>query len=158
MAPEMLKRTGHNQLVDLWAAGVLLFELLVGHPPFGDQPDISADRNIKNIFAERRFPRLNEKSKNLVKTLLKMNPAERLGAGTEGFDEIRSHTFFRKFDWTSLALQTLPAPKLPESVISGMLKLGRGKYGSESDSTRKSSQRGGGFGGSVRSGRSVGFN
>lgn len=145
MAPEMLKRTGHNQLVDLWAAGILLFEFLVGHPPFGDQPDISDDRNIKNKFNERRYPRLNDKSTNLIKCLLKMNPAERLGAGSRNqeqpFDEIRSHNFFKKFNWTGLQLQTLVAPKLPESVMSSMLKLG-GVQGRGSSIGRKSSQRG----------------
>ena len=34
LSPEMVNRAGHRHHVDLWACGVLLFELLVGHTPF----------------------------------------------------------------------------------------------------------------------------
>jgi len=33
MAPEMLHHQPYNESVDLWAVGVLAYELLVGHPP-----------------------------------------------------------------------------------------------------------------------------
>ena len=34
LAPEMLKRTGHNRTVDWYLLGVLLYEMLVGVPPY----------------------------------------------------------------------------------------------------------------------------
>lgn len=34
LAPEMLRRTGHGKSVDWYLAGVLLYEMLVGIPPF----------------------------------------------------------------------------------------------------------------------------
>jgi serum/glucocorticoid-regulated kinase 2 len=34
LAPEMLIGNGHNQMVDWWALGILLYEMLVGIPPF----------------------------------------------------------------------------------------------------------------------------
>jgi len=34
LAPEMLKRTGHGKAVDWYLLGVLLYEMLVGLPPF----------------------------------------------------------------------------------------------------------------------------
>ena len=34
IAPEVLLRTGYTQLCDWWSVGVILFEMLVGQPPF----------------------------------------------------------------------------------------------------------------------------
>lgn len=34
LAPEMLKRTGHGRSVDWYLLGVLLYEMLVGVPPY----------------------------------------------------------------------------------------------------------------------------
>lgn len=91
MAPEMVKRKGHNHLVDQWTAGILMFEMLSGKPPFGDNPSLLNSRDIKRLFRERRVPHLSLKDKmkaiKLIKGLLKHNPYERIGANN--FDEIR---------------------------------------------------------------------
>jgi serine/threonine protein kinase len=34
LAPEMLKRAGHGKSVDWYLLGVLLYEMLVGIPPY----------------------------------------------------------------------------------------------------------------------------
>jgi serine/threonine protein kinase len=46
LAPEMLARTGHNRQVDWYLLGVLLYELLVGLPPYFDQ---TKDKLFENI-------------------------------------------------------------------------------------------------------------
>jgi len=36
LAPEILKKTGHTKSLDWYLIGVLLYEMLVGEPPFYD--------------------------------------------------------------------------------------------------------------------------
>lgn len=39
-APEMLKRKGYNgQLIDIWCIGVILYFMIEGKMPFGNQKD-----------------------------------------------------------------------------------------------------------------------
>lgn len=37
LAPEVIRNTGHGLAVDWWAFGILIYEFLVGQPPFWDQ-------------------------------------------------------------------------------------------------------------------------
>lgn len=65
LAPEMLQRCGHNRQVDWYLLGVLMYELLVGMPPFYD---IHREIMYENI---RRGPmkipkRLSSEAKSLL--------------------------------------------------------------------------------------------
>lgn len=37
MAPEMLRKEGHSFTVDWWALGTLIYEMLMGQPPFYEE-------------------------------------------------------------------------------------------------------------------------
>ena len=40
IAPEIIDYKPYNKSVDWWALGILLYEMLIGHPPFdGDDED-----------------------------------------------------------------------------------------------------------------------
>ena len=47
LAPEMLTGEGHNQTLDWWMLGILLYEMLVGIPPFFDKNKHLMYRSIK---------------------------------------------------------------------------------------------------------------
>lgn len=48
LAPEMIDETGHNKAVDFWALGVLIYEMIVGIPPFYNKDWNKMFSQIKN--------------------------------------------------------------------------------------------------------------
>ena len=90
LAPEMIRKEGHDTSIDIWDLGVLLFELLCGKPPFAGTSQNELFTNIKKqrINWPDDFPPL---AKNLISKILKQNPKERLT-----LDEILSHSWFDK--------------------------------------------------------------
>lgn len=80
MAPEVLRRS-YGEEIDVWSAGVILYILLCGVPPFWAETEEGiAQAIIKGDINFRRdpWPRVSEDAKNLVKGMLNPNPYERL--------------------------------------------------------------------------------
>ena len=51
LSPEMIKGTGHNEKLDVWTLGVLMYELIRGKPPFCAPKGIK-DRRMKQKIIE----------------------------------------------------------------------------------------------------------
>lgn len=58
----------------------------------------------------RKTVRVSRSTKSLVDELLHPDPTMRLGMGLNGADDIRNHSYFAEFDWSSLRLKTLTIP------------------------------------------------
>jgi serine/threonine protein kinase len=52
LAPEMIEGTGHTLAVDLWALGVLLYEMLFGRTPFFERQRRSLEGGVDPNAAE----------------------------------------------------------------------------------------------------------
>ncbi|WFD41475.1 non-specific serine/threonine protein kinase [Malassezia psittaci] len=78
LPPEMVEGKTHSVAVDLWAMGVLTYEFLEGVPPFEELS--GASMTYKRIAAvDLHVPsHFSEEAKDLVRSLLRYNPAERL--------------------------------------------------------------------------------
>jgi len=93
-SPEMLRYQIACFASDLWALGWIIFECLVGRPPFIGYNKFEIEDKINN--AEYDFPSgFNPEAKDLIEKLLKVSPNDRIGAGTEGFEELKKHPFFK---------------------------------------------------------------
>jgi serine/threonine protein kinase len=94
----MLKRTGHGKSVDWYLLGVLLYEMLVGIPPYYSNNKDQLYENIQN--GPLKLPNfLSSEARSILIALMNRNPVKRLGAGHEDSDEIKRHAFFASINW-----------------------------------------------------------
>jgi serine/threonine protein kinase len=52
MAPEILNESSYNKSVDLWAIGIMLYELLFGANPYNMQSSDLSPQEYKEIIEE----------------------------------------------------------------------------------------------------------
>lgn len=128
-APEMIAGKKYSGLqVDIWSAGVVLFSLLCGHPPFEDpntgnlyKKILSGDYTLPNF--------LSSSAKELLKGILNIDPKERLT-----IDEIKEHAWYGLYP---------TAPR--EGIVVGVHQIPTedrvlrelGKYGFDAEYTKK---------------------
>lgn len=91
LAPEIVNEQGHDERVDIWCIGVLLFELMTGLPPFEGGNMETLKNNIKcmNIRWTRD---INPDAKDLISRILRYRPEDRIP-----LEKIITHPFFTKF-------------------------------------------------------------
>lgn len=112
IAPEVFTKGGYTEVVDWWSVGVILFEMLVGYPPFfADDPSQTCQKIIhwRRTFSIPKESRLSPAAVDLIRKLIS-DPAERLGRN--GVEEIQNHAFFRGIDWNRI--RSTQAPWIPE--------------------------------------------
>ncbi|KAI3856645.1 hypothetical protein MKW92_004957 [Papaver armeniacum] len=84
IAPEMLDRNPvYDQAVDVWSAGVVLFCLFSGNPPFDGETNSHIIENIKDgsfYFDHFGWVNITELAKDLISGMLCKDPAKRLSA------------------------------------------------------------------------------
>ena len=103
IAPEVFGQCGYNETVDWWSVGAILFEMLVGYPPFfSDDPSVTCQkilhwRKTLNIPPEAN---LSPAATDILKRLM-CDADHRLGS-VSGVDEIKAHPFFEGLDWKNL--------------------------------------------------------
>ena len=115
-SPEMLLKKGYDTRVDIWAIGVLIFELLVGRPPFVSDGQHSIEDNI--VHGRVNWPNsMNLLAKNLITKLLKLDPDQR-----PTLEEILQHQFILDYVQDPKSRLILPSEvEIKPFVISKQL-------------------------------------
>eukprot|EP00253_Pinus_taeda_P000370 PITA_00370 len=112
IAPEVLLKKGYGKECDWWSLGAIMYEMLIGYPPFYSEEPMSTCRKIVNWRTHLKFPeeaKLSAEAKDLISKLL-CNVEQRLG--TKGAHEIKAHPWFKDVQWDKL--YQMEAAFLPE--------------------------------------------
>jgi serine/threonine kinase 38 len=108
IAPEVFSKKGYTELVDWWSLGTIMFEMMVGYPPFVAEDAAKTCHKIIQWESNFDIPEnvsLSPESEDLIRRLIE-NPDKRLGA--RGVDEIKNHPFFKGVNWETFANTAKP--------------------------------------------------
>ena len=107
---------GHDKGVDIWALGVLIYEMIYGVSPFYT-PGIDQVSLFKRIVQTKfGFPegRGTAESTDLIQQLIVKKPINRMGCNATSELEILDHAFFGGGTINQLTAKQLVAPWKPE--------------------------------------------
>ncbi|KAF8924700.1 Serine/threonine-protein kinase, partial [Dissophora ornata] len=108
IAPEIFEQQGYGQECDWWSLGCIMFECLVGYPPFCSEDTRETYHKILNWREQLYFPEdvhLTVEAEDLIRRLI-CAPETRLGRNS--VQEIMSHPFFHGVDWEKIRQMDSP--------------------------------------------------
>lgn len=108
MAPEIIQGKQYGKCVDIWCLGVLLYEMLLGYPPFMDENTNKLYKKI--IFNEPVFDKnaFSPEAIELLKDLLNKEMENRIH-----IEEVREYDFFNGISFEDLQRKTVKMPIIP---------------------------------------------
>ncbi|MFY9189973.1 MAG: serine/threonine-protein kinase [Lawsonella sp.] len=121
LSPEQLNRKNVDQRTDVYAAGLVLYELLVGTPPFGmpDSKDAAKQRLSMSVpNASRQRPGIPADFDALIHKATNHNPAQRFSDAEEMAAALRALS-----QKLQLPRYTVPAPKNSAEQIAAATAL-----------------------------------
>uniref|UniRef100_M1CE97 non-specific serine/threonine protein kinase n=2 Tax=Solanum tuberosum TaxID=4113 RepID=M1CE97_SOLTU len=139
IAPEVLQKKGYGMECDWWSLGAIMYEMLIGYPPFYSDDPMSTCRKIVNWKNHLKFPeevKLSREAKDITSKLL-CNVTERLGSN--GTDEIKAHPWFKGIEWDKI--YQMEAAFIPE--VNDELDTQNFEKFEESESHSQSTSRSG---------------
>ena len=119
LAPEVIKQKPYGRAADWWSFGWIVYEMLVGIPPFYWT---NRDQMFKNILHhEPDYPsNLSEEAIDFIDKLIQKDPKERLGSSEQDAEEVMTHKWFDWIDWPSLIAKSESPPFKPDLMEDGL--------------------------------------
>jgi len=108
IAPEVFTKKGYGEECDWWSLGVILFECVVGYPPFYADTPMHTVKRIVNYQKTLRIPKESNLSKSCKDVIFRLicAPKKRLT-----FHQLKRHSWFKRVPWHNL--QAMKPPWTP---------------------------------------------
>ncbi|XP_025196947.1 serine/threonine-protein kinase tricorner isoform X1 [Melanaphis sacchari] len=119
IAPEVFLQTGYGPACDWWSVGVIMYEMLIGYPPFCSENPQETYRKVMNWRETLSFPAevpISEEARDAI-TRFCCESDRRLGYSGRGIDDLRSTiAFFRGVDWEHIRERPAAIPVQVKSI------------------------------------------
>mmetsp|Transcript_7904 Transcript_7904/g.15315 ORF Transcript_7904/g.15315 Transcript_7904/m.15315 type:complete len:878 (-) Transcript_7904:193-2826(-) len=113
MAPETIDGKGYTNSADLWSLGVILYEMMCGVLPFGDDeedPYLVYELILTERLTYPSFMQAKKKVKSIIDTLMNRNPALRSAGNVS---RLKAHPWFASVVWDDLLVKRVKPPYKP---------------------------------------------
>ena len=115
IAPEVFTREGYGPEVDWWSLGIIMFEMMIGYPPFFSDTSKETCNKILHWKDYLAIPPEANISKEAIDILKELITDVNKRLGYKGADEIKKHPFFKGIDWENIK-ETMTPPFVPELI------------------------------------------
>jgi len=122
LAPEIIEGRPYGKSVDWYALGVLIFEMLAGHPPFMPAEPHPSPVKLYELIAAGvvNYPaHMDARAADLVTRFLTRDVSERFGNLKYGAQDIFAHTWFAEVPWPRVLAREIQAPYVPRVDSDG---------------------------------------
>ena len=115
VSPEVLGDKPAEFGADVWALGIMIYQMFFGKTPFKEKNNYLTFRKIEQLkidFEGGEKITIPDEAKDLISKILVKEPNKRLGGGEPGTEydiaHLKSHPFFKGIDWQNLHNMTPP--------------------------------------------------
>lgn len=138
LSPELIFNLGHNHASDLWALGVIIYEMLMAVTPFAPKRPDNVTELFTNIAMVKKNGLVlssridqhagNPQARALIAAILKADPAERIGVMEGSTRSILNHAFFASVDIEGIKSLThvpefIPIPNQHHEPLSNLMPV-----------------------------------
>merc|ERR1719350_469998 len=114
IAPEVFLQTGYDKSCDWWSLGVIMFEMLIGYPPFCSEKVQDTYRKVMNWKTTLEFPPVPPTSETAVKTIRRF--CDDRDSRVQSKDEILALDWFKAVDWEHIRERPAAIPVQVRSI------------------------------------------
>ena len=125
-APELIKSTGYGHKAEIWALGVLLYELFAGAAPFMPPANSTKKGNARRLelydkivkedpsfhlaaFHDQKTGHMGDAARDLIGRCLRKKASDRVS-----IPQMRTSVFYQGFNWQAFHNKQIRPPYLPK--------------------------------------------
>ena len=116
VSPEVINDQTAGYGADLWAFGIILYQMFCGRTPFKGENTYLTFKNIENLVVSfDKNISISEPAKDLINKIIIKDPTKRLGGGEPNtiydLEHLKKHPFFKGIKWKKIINQNVPNSK-----------------------------------------------